>query len=262
MAETVLADLADPKTVSEVLAARRWPDEGVLILRGLIPADAIDAYCDRFLDQVQEPARGYGIGTPYMSNWEMRDLALHRNLTPHLERLVGGTVGLHLNLTGWKSTQRAWHVDSYLNPPYVGTHYAATWIALDTIHPDAGPFEYVPGSHRWPAPTQAKVLAVMAEDGRDPDWPWRSEAILGPLYDAEIAQRGAEVRQFTAEKGDVLIWHANLVHRGSVPRNPDLERRTLISHYSLVSARHDMSGTATAWKTDHADGVYFALGQP
>lgn len=264
-----LADLAEPEPEH---SPGRWGDDGVVVLHGLIPDDVIDAYSHRFkLDAEQrshragtsidqERARGYGIGTPYLANAEMRDLCLHGALTEALTWLRDETMGLHLNLSGWKSTQRAWHVDSYLSPPYVGMKYAAAWIALDDIHPDSGPFEYIPGSHRWPAPTQAKVLAAMGEDGADPDWPWRSEALLGPLYDREIINRGAHIQRFIAKKGDVLLWSANTVHRGSVPVDPMLERHTLIAHYSELTCRKDMAGTERKWKNGAADGWFFALG--
>lgn len=249
-----------------------WRRDGYVILNGLIPADVIDAYSHRFkLDAEQrshrgstsidqERARGYGIGTPYLANAEMRDLCLHGALTEALTCLRDETMGLHLNLSGWKSTQRAWHQDAYLNPPYVGDHYAAAWIALDNIDADAGPFEYVPGSHLWPTITQARMLAAMAEDGSDPDWPWRSEAILGPLFDREIVNRRAHVERFVAKKGDVLLWSPRLCHRGSTPANPELERHALIAHYSSLSWRRDMAGTERRWARGDADGWFFALG--
>lgn len=269
----VLEDLAEPVTDLPPLdrpdapvtndLARSWTQDGYAILRGLIPTDTIDAYCQRYqLDAVTrmgtisnfdaELAAGYGIGTPYVDVPEIRDVCLHDALVPVLNGIHGAEMGLHLNLTGWRSTQRAYHQDAYLSPPYVGWWYAAAWIALDDIHPAAGPFEFVPGSHRWPSISQARMLDALGEDGTDPDWPWRSEAILGPLFDHEIAERGAEVRQFIAGKGDVLLWHPNLCHRGSTPTDPTLQRRALISHYSVIERRHDMP----RWET-HRTGRYY-----
>ena len=45
---------------------------------------------------------------------------------------------LHLALTGWISTQRDWHQDDYLNPPFVANWYAAVWMALDDISAESG----------------------------------------------------------------------------------------------------------------------------
>lgn len=285
---TTLADLAGP--IDEDLppldrldtgtdgTSAEWVTDGVMHLPGLIPDAVVDAYCGRFItdaaaragaggrsrdalrDYFAELGHGYGIGTPYLHVPELRDVALHRDLAAVLEAILGEPAGMHLNLTGWKSTQRAWHQDRYLNPPCVGNWYIAAWIALDDIDPDAGPFEYVPGSHRWPSIDQARMLAVMGEDGSDPDWPWRSEAILGPLFAAETVARGGHVAQFIAKKGDVLLWHPNLCHRGSIPRDSLLARRALIVHYSALSRRCDMRGRERRWQSAAADGWFFALG--
>lgn len=271
-----LADLAsDAADDSLPTGPASWEDHGVMVLHGFIPEPVIDAYCERFQRDAMtrtpsdaSPAHGhagalaagYGIGTPYLTNAEMRDVCLDAAVTATMRALFKTEMGLHLNLTGWRSTTRQWHQDRYLNPLCVGNWYVAAWFALDDIHPDAGPFEYVPGSHRWPSIDQAKMLAVMGETGDDADWPWRSEQILGPLFDREIINRRGHVERFLAKKGDVLLWHSNLCHRGSTPTDPTMERRALIAHYSAVSRRCDMAGTARHWRSDTADGTYFELG--
>jgi hypothetical protein len=49
-----------------------------------------------------------------------------------------------------------------------------------------------------------------------------------------------------------LLWHSNLIHRGTKPRNPELLRKALILHYSGYSKRMDMEP-----KIRHAHGFYF-----
>lgn len=246
------------------LLARCWRRDGMILLRNLIPDEPIDAYCERFIrdNGVAGPAglfSGYGIGVPYLQNRELRDVAMHKRLGPIMDGLFGEPLGLHLNLTGWHSTQRQWHVDRMLNAEATGDWYAATWIALGDVGLDAGPFEYVPGSHKWPRITRRKVLEALGEDGSDPDWPWRSEQLLSPLYEAEFAHRGVTPTQFTASKGDVLIWSSNLVHRGSPPQTPGAERRALISHYSCLSHRPDMP-KARRYERGNAAGWLFPMG--
>lgn len=225
-----------------------WQRDGLVILPGFLDESAVDAYCEAF-------DGGWGIGTPYMVSAELRDLACSRALAEVLERLLGEPAGLHLNLTWWRSTEREWHQDGYLNPPDVGGYYAAVWMALADIHPDSGPFEFVPGSHRWPALRRAKVLAALGEDGTDPDWPWRSELLLSPLVEAHITATGLGVERFVAAKGDVLVWHPRLMHRGSRANVAGMERRALISHYSGLFHRPDMPPA----RQDTAGGWYFPL---
>lgn len=243
-----------------------WRRDGVLILRGFIPDDVLDPYIARRAALGSESPENFRPGwrspTPYEHVPELRALCLYPPLMRMMEHLIGEPMMLHLNLTGWVSTERDWHQDDYLNPPYVNSWYTAVWIALDHIDPNAGPFEYAPGSQRWPLLRQKKVLACMSpedRDARDPVtgaglWPKLSENIVVPAIEAELGRRGSKVEQFLAEKGDVLIWHGRLMHRGSAPRDPQLLRRSLIAHYSGVNHRPDMSGRA-----QDENGMWYAV---
>ena len=67
-----------------------------------------------------------------------------------------------------------------------------------------------------------------------------------------------EIEKFLAKKGDVLLWHARLMHRGSIPNDPDLWRETAILHYSGVNHRPDMPSPAIQHQQG---GWYFPLNQ-
>lgn len=226
-----------------------WQSSGVVYLPKVLPDDLIDAYCESY------PPGGYGIGTPYLENEALRKLSLYPSVMKVIEHIIGEVAGLHLNLTGWTTTAREWHQDSYLNPLHAGvdTFYAATWMALADIHPDSGPFQYVAGSHKWPLISQRKMLAAMGEDGSDPDWPWRSEQILKPIVEAKIEAEGWKVETYLPKRGDCLIWSSRLMHRGSRANVEGMERRALISHYSGLNHRRDMPRRAT----DENGQLYF-----
>lgn len=224
-----------------------WDCHGVAFLPGLIPGELIDAYVEerkRLIGGTPKWRTGWNDPTPYMRVRSMLDIACHRPLTEEIKPLIGWKEpGLHLCLTGFQSTERAWHQDRYLNPEYVGEKYIAAWIALDDIHEDSGPFEWIPGSHLWPVIERSKVWEEMRARGQDPNlptWPSDSEGWVGAACEEEIRRQGVTKKAFYARRGDVLLWHASLVHRGSKPRNAELERRSLICHYSAIDARPDM----------------------
>lgn len=218
---------------------RFWRDNGYLIKPGFMPEDLIDRYCA--LREHHPKKGGWSCPVPYMHVPELRDISLYPPLMELMHRLVGEEMGLHLNLTGWVSSDRNWHQDDYLNPPYINSWYAAAWVALDDIHPDCGPFEFVPGSHKWPLMKGHKVRLYQTQDERNNiGWPALAERFVNQLAQDEIDRRGAQPMKFIAKKGDVLIWHGRLMHRGSYANQPGMERRTLISHYSGLSHRVDM----------------------
>lgn len=260
--------------------AEDWQKEGLVILPELLPNDLIDAYCEAWLkdngDRMIPPEtpqeysdaaihvdRGRPMGwpydTPYMHVQACRDLTAYGPLNEVMEFLIGEPMGVHLNLSGWRSTQRNWHQDGYLNPDTNADHYLAVWMALDDIHPDSGPFEYVPGSHRvFPPIRQEKMFAKMKPGARhDPNWPKYSEEILTPMFEELMDDYGMERKKFIAKKGDVLVWHARLLHRGSPPNIPGTERRSLIAHFSGINHRPDMPHPAVSYK----DGWLFPIDQ-
>ena len=151
-------------------------------------------------------------------------------------------MGVHLCLTGWKSTERNWHQDGYLNPDDNRDHYIAVWIALDDIDADSGPFEYIPGTHKLPRITRHNTINKLEAHERDEFWPKHSERFLTPLFETLKANHQLQSQRFLAKKGDVLFWHARLMHRGSAPNNPDLDRKTAILHYSGIHHRPDFPG--------------------
>jgi ectoine hydroxylase-related dioxygenase (phytanoyl-CoA dioxygenase family) len=89
-------------------------------------------------------------------------------------------------------------------------------------------------------------------------WPKITERFVVPAIEAEIRDRQATAQQFLGTKGDVLIWHGRLLHRGTKPKRLDIERRALIAHYSGVSHRPDMPHRAT----DKKGGVYASFDTP
>jgi hypothetical protein len=242
-----------------------WRREGVVIKRGFIDNAVLHPYIVRRLQLEHESLTKHMLGwespSPYEHIPELRNLCLYPPLMNLMASLVGEEMLLHLNLTGWLSTERNWHQDDYLNPPHVNGWYAAAWIALGEIRDDAGPFEYIPGSHHWPLLRQARVKQFMSPEqlasrnaaGQE-TWPRDSEFFVVPAVEAEITARGPEIRRFTAAAGDVLIWHGRLMHRGTKATGPNAWRPALIAHYSGLNHRPDMPRRAT-----DANGQAYAL---
>jgi hypothetical protein len=223
---------------------RAWRRDGVLILRKFLPDALTDPYIAR-REALDSPG-GWHSPVPYLQVPELRTLALYPPLMTMLEHLVGEEMLLHLALTGWISTERDWHQDDYLNPPFVNGWYAAVWIALGPTDPASGPFEYVPESHQWPVMRGDKVRGFLTDEERVRldhgmnHWPKYAERFVTPAIETEIARSGTPARTFIGEKGDVLIWHGRLMHRGSTPLEPGRERSSLIVHYSGIGHRPDM----------------------
>jgi len=124
------------------------------------------------------------------------------------------------------SNQRA-HSDSIHMTTYPLGYLIAVWIALEDIHPDAGPLFYYPGSHRLPY-----LLNEDFNDGSTGLRLGRKDYVdYEDRIEMLIREKQLEKAVFLPRKGDVLIWHANLIHGGMPVTNPALTRKSMVIHY-------------------------------
>lgn len=217
----------------------QWWQDGIVYKPNFLPKDLIEAYCN--VRSKLNRAGGWQIETPYLHIKELRDLCLYPPMMDLMKELIGETMGVHLNLTGWVSTERDWHQDLCLNPPGVGTFYLAAWMALDNIHEDSGPFQFVRGSHRWPVMQRELIFNFLTpQERQDPAWPTNTQKWVADACMEEIVKRNIMVETYLPNRGDLLLWHASLIHRGSPAKVPGMLRKSLIAHYSALSKRLDM----------------------
>lgn len=114
---------------------------------------------------------------------------------------------------------------------------AASWIPLEDINENSGPLAYYPGTHKVAnfgfydfgggeiILTDGKNL-MSAQEFSD----WLKQGIDSGNYERRI---------FLPKKGDVLIWHAGLLHEGSKIVDKTLTRKSLVTHYTGTSKMPD-----------------------
>ena len=100
------------------------------------------------------------------------------------------------------------------------------WLAMEDIHPDAGPLVYYPGSHRWPI-IQNEMIGKVIDGKRDFLAQQPYEAAWRGLAEAS----GVQPELFMPKKGQALIWAANLLHGGSRQIDPQRTRWSQVTHY-------------------------------
>lgn len=136
------------------------------------------------------------------------------------------------------SEQRA-HSDSIHMMTEPPGFLIATWIALEDCTEANGPLFYYPGSHRLPI--------VTTEDYDSGNTFFTIGEHSNRRYEDKIAevitQNGLKKQVFLAKRGDVLIWHANLLHGGSPITRPGATRKSMVCHYFAegVFCYHEMS---------------------
>jgi hypothetical protein len=244
-------------TAEEASQFRYWEKNGYIVVRNLFDGDTLDAVWQAYERAVAagrivlEP-ESIGPDDPYPG----------RFLNPHSKCGAFCRIMKHPGLLNWirllmerepkplqtiashKGSQQAAHSDSIHMTTYPLGYLTAGWIAFEDIHPDSGPLVYYPGSHRLPY-LFSKDVDISEADFKKNGYA-EYQAKYEPRIRAEVEEHGLQPEYFQANKGDVLIWHANLIHGGSPRRNPRLSRKAVVCHYFVKGsfAYHDL---ASSW---------------
>jgi phytanoyl-CoA hydroxylase len=126
-------------------------------------------------------------------------------------------------MTMRKGSEERLHIDTgplTLTEPMTLT---GSWIALEDVQPLSGEFEFVPGTHLLP-----ETLHHGVAKGHDDDMVEHHHVLTRTLELA--AENGLETERFMAKKGDVLIWHGDLMHGGAKIQDPALTRKSMVAH--------------------------------
>ena len=219
--------------------------DGYMILRGFYSdkeVEALNLEVDRLLDN---GATGFNYTRKkIMDSHEessLIDARYFRNprLTALLDFIMGRPVVPFQTIQFIEGSEQRAHSDSiHMTTEPLG-YLIATWTALEDTHEGNGPLFYYPGSHRLPYVT---CLDYGAGNTR-----WRlgenSYKKYEDYMEAFIASKGLRKEFFYAKKGDVLIWHANLLHGGSPITQKGATRRSMVAHYFCegVICYHEIS---------------------
>jgi hypothetical protein len=150
--------------------------------------------------------RHFKLNDVHLLSEEIRDLALDPGLTSVVGDLLGEAPVLCSSLCFEKGSSQPKHIDSLCMTPRTPHSLITAWIALEDVHPDSGPPVYYPGSHRIPLYTFNDGSHHASRD-EIVDW--------FDYIDVQLRLRGIKGRKLMAGKGDVFIWHSDLVHGGS-----------------------------------------------
>jgi hypothetical protein len=236
---------------ADAALCRKWSRDGYLILEGFYDTAHLDETWASY-----EAAIAPGVVKPPHEPLYPGDTRPGRLLNPHFgtpaidallhEPRMGRIVSLLMGaasrpfqtIAGHKSSQQLPHSDSIHMTTYPLGYLAANWIAFEDIDARSGPLVYYPSSHRLPylMSEQLGIDALAYDAGY--------ARLYEPAVQRLIAEQGFQPSYFLAKKGDVLLWHANLLHGGSKVDDVTLTRKALVCHFFAQGAvcYHDLSG--------------------
>ena len=244
------------KTITEAEAelCRCWATSGYVILKGLIEDPVLNDVWSGYEKAVAtgrialppEPAEDDDPNpgrylNPHKKVGAFCRILKHAELLRCIRLFMQREPKPLQTIAAHKGSQQGLHSDSIHMTTYPLGYLTAAWIAFEDIHPDCGPLVYYPGSHRLPYVFSRDVGITEEDFKREGYAPYHAK------YEPHI-RRLVETREphyFHAKKGDVLIWHANLVHGGSARKNLALSRKSVVCHFFVKNAfvYHDLAAS-------------------
>jgi phytanoyl-CoA hydroxylase len=153
------------------------------------------------------------------------------------------------SMTMRKGSEENLHIDTGPLTLTEPMSLAASWVALEDVQPNSGEFIFVPGSHRVP-----ERLHYGTDKGHRGDFDEYDEVLKSARRQSE--ERGFKTETFMAKKGDVLIWHADLLHGGAPIKDQSLTRKSLVAHFMPLGVMPTLFNAAEVKAIPYPTGGY------
>lgn len=189
------------------------------------------AYPMAYADEQRERRRKSRIHDIHSASDAALSLYLHSEIFRFVRLILDDEPLAFQSLYFQFGSEQVIHRDPVVVPTAVPGHLVAAWIALEDIRPGSGELVYVPGSHRLPyfefSPGEWQFDAYRMGE---------KEIARAKEWDREqMRVHRLQPRTFTPAKGEVLVWHASLMHGGASVDSDKLTRRSYVVHYSTAS---------------------------
>lgn len=220
-----------------------WSSNGYIILSSFFTdkkCDSISNEIDRLLQTGQLHFSNDNKLMFANKNWDIiKDVTWQKDLTAILSFLLDKEVVPFQTINFITESQQRAHSDSIHITTCPLRYLVAVWIALEDIDSENGSLFYHKGSHKLPYLLNggfnegATALLLGKKDYKD------YEDVLEEM----IVKNNFKKQEFYAKKGDVFIWHANLVHGGSPILKNNSTRKSMVIHYSAedVIKHHEIT---------------------
>jgi hypothetical protein len=161
----------------------------------------------------------------------IRALALEPVVLDLLRHLYGREPFAFQTLNFAVGSEQHFHSDAVHFHSYPHGFMCGVWIALQDVQTESGPLIYFPGSHRLPY-LSARSLNLDRDAVMDEPHPQR---FFEPSWQQAVNEQAFEKQQFLPKRGEVLIWHANLLHGGEPVQDRSSRRWSQVNHYYFAN---------------------------
>ena len=219
-----------PKQIQDQF--RQFISEGFMILKSFYSDEDIQKHNDIIQDLKESGKIDYNYTGKKMnqvhehSDFIQSHFFKNKELLRIFRFLMGKEIIPFHTIHFLEGSEQLAHSDSIHMSTEPEGYLIAAWTALEPTDNYNGPLFYYPGSHRLP------YVSCLDYESGNTKW-----TIGGRYkkYEEKIAEilesQSFEKKYFYAESGDVLIWHANLIHGGDPIKEDRRTRKSMVGHY-------------------------------
>ena len=223
---------------------KSWVSHGYMIFKNFLSKDQVESI-NREIDRLKhsktiEPLPNGKLMFAFHHSEFLDDIVRDQRFMHLFSYIFRQPVFPFQSINFDKGSQQRAHSDSIHMTTFPLGYLAAAWFALEDVKPDNGPLFYYPGSHRLPYFLNPSLDVAKSEISFRRD----RYTLYEDAIDRQIQQTKIPKERFLASAGDVLIWHANLLHGGEPIHDPLSTRKSMVVHYfgQNVIKYHEISG--------------------
>ncbi|MEY8759997.1 phytanoyl-CoA dioxygenase family protein [Chryseobacterium tongliaoense] len=231
--ESKLANTAFYKNLSEENreSVINYNDNGYLILKNYLDDDTVDSINSEIHTLMTDGTLKFRYNGKLMfaihHSEIIKSIGDDKNLLEFLSILLDGQAKLFQSINFINGSQQKTHSDSIHMTTYPLGGLLGVWIALEDVDENNGALHYIPGSHKLPYflnsdyDNEGDALRI----GK------KSYKAYEEFLENKVKELGLKKEIFKARKGDLLIWHANILHGGEPHLDKNRTRKSLVYHF-------------------------------
>ncbi|CAA7386028.1 hypothetical protein CHRY9393_00318 [Chryseobacterium fistulae] len=213
------------------LSVDNYDANGYLILKNYLSSDVVDQINSEIEKLMENGTLKFRYGNKLMFAIHyseiIKNIGDDKNLIDFLSILLDGRAKLFQSINFIKGSQQKTHSDSIHMTTYPLGGLLGVWIALENVDENNGALHYIPQTHKLPYflnsdyDNEGDLLKI----GN------KSYKAYEEFLENKVKELGLKKEIFNAQKGDLLIWHANILHGGEPHLDKKRTRKSLVYHF-------------------------------
>lgn len=213
-----------------------WSKDGYVFIDNFFSEEDIDAFNHEVEQLISQKKANWQDESRVMfaihNSTLLRNAGNNEKLLKILEILMGKKVELFQSINFLKGSEQGTHSDAIHMTTFPYGNLIAVWVALEDINTESGPIHYYPESHKLPYIFNKDF----GNSGAKYSLGTKSYDDYSNTIEKLIHENDLKKKVFLAKKGDILVWHANLLHGGEKQTDKSITRKSMVFHYLAENA--------------------------